>query len=80
MQFLIDLFGFKTFNDRLALALLLGLPGLWVANKWLPIPPEALGATIAVWTLVAQFYFRQRAPEATPSTLPKPGIPPSPGD
>ena len=56
------LFRRKTFNDTLALVLLVGLPGLWLANKWLPLPGEVTGATIAAFTLVIQFYFR-RMPE-----------------
>jgi hypothetical protein len=52
----------KTFNDTLALVLLVGLPGLWIGTKWLPLPGEVIGATIAGWTLIVQFYFR-RSPD-----------------
>ena len=65
------LFKRRTFNDTLALILLVGIPGLWVANKWLPIPAEVTGATIAGWTLVVQHYFRKAAPDNGPSA-PKP--------
>ena len=51
--------GWKTWNDRLSLLLLLGIPLLWLSHRWLPIPAEATGASIAVWTLVAQHYFRK---------------------
>ena len=64
--------GFKTFNDRLAIVLLLGIPGLWLVNRWLPIPGEATGAAIAVWTLVANFYFRKSPPKDEPPDAPKP--------
>ena len=52
--------GWKTWNDRLSLLLLLGIPALWVIDHWAGIRPEALGATIPVWTLVAQYYFRKK--------------------
>ena len=52
--------GWKTWNDRLSLLLLVGIPALWAANRWVGVPEAALGATIAVWTLVAQFYFRKK--------------------
>ena len=54
--------GWKNWNDRLSLLLLLGIPVVWIAQRWLPVPGEAIGATIAVWTLVAQFYFRRSPP------------------
>ena len=73
-----SLFKRRTFNDTLALILLVGIPGLWVANKWLPIPAEATGATIVAWTLVIQFYFRRAPSDGTPSgdTGGKPTQPP----
>ena len=37
-----------------------GIPCLWILDYWVNIKAEALGATIAVWTLVAQFYFRKK--------------------
>ena len=56
------MFGFKTFRDRLALILLVGIPILWVlAGTVVSLPEAALGATIVIWTLVAQFYFRKKA-------------------
>jgi hypothetical protein len=49
----------KTWNDILSVVLLIGLPAYW----WAANPNEMIiGATVAVFTLVAQFYFR-RAPE-----------------
>jgi len=55
------MFGFKTFRDGLALILLVGIPILWVlAGTVVSLPEAALGATIVVWTLIAQFYWRKR--------------------
>jgi len=53
------LFGRANFNDTLALVLVFGLPALWLASKWFPMPGAVVGATIAGWTLVVQFYFRK---------------------
>ena len=55
--------GWHTFNDRLALLLLPGIPGLWLyqAISGRALPGEINGALIATWTLVVQYYFR-RAP------------------
>lgn len=52
----------KTFNDSLALIFTVGIPGLWVLNHWYALPSEAIGASIVVWTLVAQHYYRKAAP------------------
>ncbi len=49
----------KTWNDWLSLVILLGTPVLWVFGN---VGDTVMGATIAGWTLVVQFYFR-RAPE-----------------
>jgi hypothetical protein len=45
-------------NDVLSIFLLVGIPALWVAFT---LPETVVGATITVWTLVAQFYFRRSA-------------------
>ena len=55
--------GWKTWNDRLSLLLLAGIPALWVLDHWVNLKGEAIGATIAVWTLVANFYFRKAPPK-----------------
>ena len=52
----------QNFNDTLAILFGAGIPALWVLSHWYPLPPEAVGASIAVWTLVAQHYFRKAAP------------------
>ena len=60
------LFGFRSFNERLALLGFIGIPCLWVVNHWFAIPAEALGATISVWTLIAFHYWRKAPPENGP--------------
>lgn len=53
----------KDVNDILALVLLvLVIPGLWILDgrQIVNLAGEVLGATIAVWTLIAQYYFRRR--------------------
>mgnify|MGYP001581961293 CR=1 FL=1 len=56
---------FKTFNDFLALLLLIGLPIMWIVNSVfkLEMPGEVIGATLMAFTLVVQFYFRKQANE-----------------
>lgn len=56
-------------NDLLAILLLIVvIPGLWLVQGWgkLQLPGEVNGALIAIWTLVAQYYFR-KAPPSTPT-------------
>jgi len=51
-----------TFNNVLALLLeVILIPGLWVCDGLglIQLPQAALGASIAVWTLIAQFYYRK---------------------
>lgn len=56
--------GWRTFNDRLALVLLGLIPLLWVLSGrgTIALPPEVVGALIATWTLVVQYYFRKQPP------------------
>jgi len=62
----VKIFGFRTWNDRLSLILMVGIPGLWVFSAVVaPLAEAVLGATISVWTLVAMFYFRKAPPEDT---------------
>jgi hypothetical protein len=66
--------GFKTFNDRLAFVYTIVFAGLWILNHWYPLPGEVLGASIAIETLIAQYYFRKAAPESAttePKTTPE---------
>ena len=51
-------------NHRDLLSVLLGvvvLPGIWILQGLgcLTLPGEVIGATIAIETLIAQFYFRK---------------------
>lgn len=58
----------KNVNDWLALFILLVvIPGLWLAVGLgtVQLPGEVVGATIAAWTLVLQYYFRKSPPGGT---------------
>jgi len=58
------------FRDLLALLLgVIVFPGIWVGQGFgfLVLPGEVIGATIAVETLIAQFYFRKAQTNETPS-------------
>ena len=50
----------KSWNDQLSLLLIVGIPGLWLAHHWVPMPPEVIGSTITAWSLVIFFYFRKK--------------------
>jgi len=50
----------QNWNDTLSFIFVIGMPALWLTAR---LPETVLGATISVWTLVAQFYFRQRPPK-----------------
>ena len=57
--------GWKTFRDRvMVLGGLVVIPGLWVGAGlgYLALPGEVIGATIVVWTLSWNFYFRKAGP------------------
>ena len=59
-------------NHRDLLSILLGvvvLPGIWVLQGlgWMQLPGEVIGATIAIETLIANFYFRKKAEGEAPS-------------
>lgn len=49
----------ERWNDWLALLVLVGVPAMWVLGS---LNDTVLGATIAGWMLVVQFYFR-KAPD-----------------
>ena len=57
----------KVWNDQLSLLVILLIPSLWVANHWLILPGEVIGATIVAWTLVLQYYFRRSPPDIPPT-------------
>lgn len=52
----------KTFRNLLALVLMLIIVAMWIVQGLgiIAMPGEVVGASIAVWTLVAQFYFRKK--------------------
>lgn len=55
----------KNFRDLLAILLaVVAFPGLWILHGQgiLTIPEGVIGATIAIETLIAQFYYR-KAPD-----------------
>lgn len=54
--------GWNIFTGRMALILIILIPAMWVARKWLALPETILGATIMGWTLILQFYFRKKDP------------------
>ncbi len=62
---------FKQINDLLAL-IIIGfiIPGLWILDGRgiIQLPGEVLGATIAAFTLVVQFYFRKKSTREPPRT------------
>ncbi len=56
------------FNDQLALLLALLIVGIWIVDPiiaqyyGIPISRDVIGATVVIFTLIAQFYFRRREP------------------
>ena len=51
-------------NHRDLLSILLGvlvIPGVWILQGlgWMTLPESVIGASIAIETLIAQFYFRR---------------------
>ena len=53
----------KNFRDLLAILVgVIVLPGIWVGQglSILTLPGEVIGATIAIETLIAQFYWRKK--------------------
>lgn len=57
----------QTFNDFLALLAFIGLiPALWILQgcSVIALPDEVTGATIVVWSLIGQYYFRKAQSES----------------
>tara|TARA_Y100000310_G_scaffold309636_1_gene353942 strand:- start:627 stop:806 length:180 start_codon:yes stop_codon:yes gene_type:complete len=52
---------FSKFNDVLAVGVVILIVALWSLQGlgWMVLSGEVVGATIAVFTLIAQFYFRK---------------------
>jgi len=59
----------KNFRNLLALILELVIIGMWIIQGMsiVAMPGEVIGASIAVFTLIAQFYFRKK-PDSEPET------------
>lgn len=55
----------QNFNDSIAVILILGIIAIWILQgfKKVDLSPEVVGALIATWTLVVQFYFRKAKEE-----------------
>ncbi len=51
--------GWTTFNDRLALITVLVIVMLWLAQRWINLPNEVIGATILQFGLIMQHYYRK---------------------
>ena len=61
----------QNFNDTLALLVMVFvIPGMWIAQGVgvMNLPEGAMGASIALETLIAQFYFRKAKTEADNAT------------
>lgn len=56
--------GWRSYNDRLALLLLIAIPTLWCLQGAgrVQLGPEVTGALIVTWTLIIQYYFRKSPP------------------
>ena len=57
----------KSWNDILALILIVGIPALWVLGleyqaRNVPLDGEIKGALILAWGLIIQYYFRKAPP------------------
>ena len=59
----------KNFRNLLALVLMLIIVVMWVVQGLgiISMPGEVIGASIVVWTLIAQFYFRKKGESDIPS-------------
>jgi hypothetical protein len=53
--------GWTLFNDRLALITVLVIVMLWLAQRWINLPNEVIGATILQFGLIMQHYYRKAA-------------------
>ncbi len=56
--------GWTSFNDRLALVILVGIGAIWIMQglSLLVLPGEITGVLITIATLVVQYYFRRQPP------------------
>uniref|UniRef100_A0A6H1ZTV2 Holin n=1 Tax=viral metagenome TaxID=1070528 RepID=A0A6H1ZTV2_9ZZZZ len=56
------------FNNKFALVIAASIiPGLWIVNGTglITLPGEIIGATIAAFTLIVQYYFRKKVGESS---------------
>lgn len=62
--------GWKTFNDRLAIILLVMILVLWVLQPLckFALPDAVNGALIVAFTLILQYYFRKAPADPTTTT------------
>ncbi len=51
--------GWTSFNDRLALITVLVIVMLWLAQRWINLPNEVIGATILQFGLIMHHYYRK---------------------
>ena len=49
-------------NDQLSFLLVFLIACLWISAPWTHLDESVVGATIVVFTLVAQYYFRRKGP------------------
>ena len=56
------------FNNKLALVLVGVIAGLWIVQglNVITLSSEVVGASIAAFTLIVQYYFRKAPPTDTP--------------
>jgi len=56
--------GWKRFNDRLALIVVLLLVGVWIGDAVIKntFDQQVIGASILAFGMIIQFYFRRKEP------------------
>lgn len=61
-------FQWKTWNDQLALVVVILIFVLWGIYPWIKnyygygFPESVIGATVSIMTMIVQFYFRRKEP------------------
>lgn len=60
----------KNFNDSVALVLFVLIPVLWIlgGRGWVSLGAQVEGGLLVTWTMVIQYYFRQRPPDPPSGT------------
>lgn len=54
--------GWKTFNDRMALFLMVAILAIFVTSNWLALSEAIVGGLLTTFALIAQYYFRRKEP------------------